>query len=88
MVARERAGHQRRQAPAPFGEAWPLASWPEVPTTFLPAAADHFFPADFTRRIVAERLGCEPDEMPGDHCPTLGHPKELADRLEAYRMGL
>ncbi|MEV7357146.1 hypothetical protein [Kitasatospora sp. NPDC091276] len=23
--------------------------------------------------------------IPGDHCPTLGHPAELADHLEAYR---
>ena len=34
------------------------------------------------------RLGFRPDEMRGDHCPMLGHPKELAERLEAYRTGL
>jgi hypothetical protein len=24
--------------------------------------------------------------MDGDHCPMLGHPRELADRLDAYRL--
>ncbi|MEU6426123.1 alpha/beta hydrolase [Microbispora sp. NPDC046973] len=82
------ARHQRHQAPTPFGKPWPLASWPDVPTRFLLAADDRFFPAEFMRGIVTDRLGFQPDEMPGDHCPMLGHPKELADRLEAYRTGL
>jgi hypothetical protein len=34
---------------------------------------------------VRERLGIVPDEMDGGHCPFLSRPKELADRLEAYR---
>ncbi|MFI9723310.1 alpha/beta hydrolase [Streptomyces sp. NPDC052396] len=44
--------------------------------------------SEFMRRMVAERLGFQPDEMPGDHCPLLGHPEELADGLEAYRAAL
>ncbi|MFF2659035.1 alpha/beta fold hydrolase [Kitasatospora sp. NPDC058032] len=82
------AGHQRRQAPTPFGRPWPAASWPDVPTRFLLSADDRFFPAGFMRRLVVERLGFEPDEMPGDHCPMLGHPEEVAERLEAYRTAL
>ncbi|WP_369184280.1 alpha/beta fold hydrolase [Streptomyces sp. Y1] len=82
------AGHQRVQSAAPFGRPWPLAAWPEVPTRALLARDDRFFPAELMRRVVAERLGFRPDEMPGDHCPMLGHPKELADRLEAYREGV
>ena len=82
------AAHQRSQAPAPFGEQWPLDAWPEVETRFLLAADDRFFPADFVRGTVTDRLGFRPDEMRGDHCPMLGHPKELAERLEAYRTGL
>ncbi|MFE4415281.1 alpha/beta fold hydrolase [Streptomyces sp. NPDC093064] len=85
LAAEFMAEHQRNQAPAPFGEPWPLAAWPKVPTRFLVSSDDRFFPAEFMRRMVAERLGFQPDEMPGDHCPMLGHPKELADRLEAYR---
>ncbi|MFF3751476.1 alpha/beta fold hydrolase [Streptomyces sp. NPDC002018] len=82
------AEHQRNQAPTPFGEPWPLDAWPDVPTRFLMSSDDRFFPPEFMRGMVAERLGLRPDEMPGDHCPMLGHPKELADRLEAYRADL
>ncbi|MGW3232395.1 alpha/beta fold hydrolase [Kitasatospora sp. NPDC001095] len=80
--------HQRRQSPKPFGTPWPLAAWPDVPTRFLLATGDRFFPPAFLRRHVEERLGFRPDEMPGDHLPMLGHPEELADRLEAYRAAL
>ncbi|MEV7188137.1 alpha/beta hydrolase [Kitasatospora sp. NPDC093102] len=82
------AEHQRQQSPAPFGTPWPAAAWPQVPTRFLMSSGDRFFPAAFLRRHVEERLGFRPDEMPGDHCPMLGHPKELAERLEAYRAAL
>ncbi|MFJ7910994.1 alpha/beta fold hydrolase [Kitasatospora sp. NPDC096204] len=80
--------HQRRQSTTPFGTPWPLAAWPDVPTRFLLATGDRFFPPAFLRRHVEERLGFRPDEMPGDHLPMLGHPEELADRLEAYRAAL
>ncbi|WBP86076.1 alpha/beta hydrolase [Kitasatospora cathayae] len=82
------ANHQRGQAGTPFGTAWPLPAWPNVPTRALLSSGDRFFPAEFMRRVIIERLGFEPDEMPGDHMPMLGHPKELAERLEAYRTAL
>ncbi|MEU3188348.1 alpha/beta hydrolase [Streptomyces sp. NPDC006923] len=88
VAAEFMAEHQRHQAPTPFGEPWPLDAWPDVPTTFLLSSGDRFFPPEFMRKMVAERLGFQPDEMPGDHCPMLGRPEELADRLEAYRAGL
>lgn len=88
LAAEFLAGHQRTQMPTPFGKPWPLDAWPEVPTRFLLSSGDRFFPAGFMRKVVADRLGIRPDEMPGDHCPMLGHPKELAERLEAYRAGL
>ena len=37
---------------------------------------------------LRDRLHLEPDVMPGDHCPMLGHPTELADRLVAYHRSL
>ncbi|MFI2611655.1 alpha/beta fold hydrolase [Kitasatospora sp. NPDC018619] len=82
------AEHQRRQSAAPFGAPWPLAAWPQVPTRYLLATGDRFLPPAFLRRHVEERLGFRPDEMPGDHLPMLGHPAELAERLEAYRTAL
>jgi hypothetical protein len=45
---------------------------------------DRFFPADFQRRVVRERLGIVPDEMDGGHLPALSRPHELAQRLLRY----
>jgi len=86
-LAAEAENRTRAQSATPFMKPWPLAAWPDVPTKFLLSRDDRFFPAEYMRRIVRKRLGITPDEMPGDHCPMLGHPAELADRLEAYRTG-
>ena len=63
---------------------WPLDAWPNVPTKFVLCTEDRFFPPDFFRRLVAERLHITPDEIASGHCPALSHPKELADLLEGY----
>ncbi len=54
------------------------------PTRFLQARGDRFFPVEFQRRVVGERLGIAIDEMSGGHLVALGHPVELADRLVGY----
>jgi pimeloyl-ACP methyl ester carboxylesterase len=76
--------HVKQQSGTPFAAPWPLDGWPEVPTRFLLCLDDRLFPADLQRRVVSERLGFTPDEMPGGHLPALAHPEELADRLLAY----
>jgi pimeloyl-ACP methyl ester carboxylesterase len=86
-VAEESERHLRVQSGTPFEKPWPLAAWPDVPTRFLLCRDDRFFPADFQRRVVRERLGITPDEMDGGHLPALAHPDELVARLEAYRTG-
>ena len=75
----------RVQSGTPLAKPWPLPAWPKVPTRFLLCRDDRFFPAEFMRRVVPERLGITPDEMDGGHLPALSRPQELADRLEAYR---
>jgi pimeloyl-ACP methyl ester carboxylesterase len=77
--------HQVDQSGTPFEKPWPLEAWPNVPTKVLLSRGDHFFPVEFMRRLARERLDIAADEMDGDHCPMLGHPKELAERLETYR---
>ena len=59
-----------------------------MPTRFLQSRDDRFFPVEFQRRVVEERLGITPDEIAGGHLVALSRPKELADRLEAYREGI
>jgi pimeloyl-ACP methyl ester carboxylesterase len=83
-LAAEALGRGRNQSGTPLQEPWPLEAWPDVRTRYLLCRDDRFFPAEWTRRMVRERLGITPDEIDGGHTPALSHPKELADRLEAY----
>lgn len=84
-LAREALSRGRDQAEAPGLEPWPLDAWPEVPTRYLLCGDDRLFPAEWMRGVVRERLGITPDEIGGGHCPALSRPRELAERLEAYR---
>jgi hypothetical protein len=84
-VAAESVAHVRAQSDTPFRKPWPLTAWPDVPTRFLLCRDDRFFPADFQRRVVPERLGIVPDEMGGGHLPALARPDELVGWLERYR---
>jgi pimeloyl-ACP methyl ester carboxylesterase len=75
----------RAQSDTPGREPWPLEHWPDVPTRFLLCRDDRLLPPDFVRRVVRERLGIVPDEIDGGHCVALSRPRELAERLDAYR---
>jgi pimeloyl-ACP methyl ester carboxylesterase len=79
-MRRERAHPSTAAMAAP----WPLDAWPDVPTRFVLCGQDRFFPPDFFRRLVPERLGIAPDEIAGSHCVALSRPKEVADVLEGY----
>ena len=88
VVAEAYARGERHQSGTPMDKPWPLAAWPDVPTRFLLCRDDRFFPAEFLRRVVRDRLGVTPDEMAGGHLPALAHPDELVERLEAYRTAM
>ncbi|MGY1728043.1 alpha/beta fold hydrolase [Geodermatophilus sp. SYSU D01062] len=77
------AEHAGGQSGTPFGEPWPLAAWPDVPTRVLAGAEDRFFPVALQRRVASERLGLEIVEVPGGHLCALSRPGELADALDA-----
>ncbi|HUP99988.1 MAG TPA: alpha/beta hydrolase [Aeromicrobium sp.] len=76
--------HVKEQSDTPFQTPWPLPAWPDVPTRFVLATKDRFFPPDFQRRVVRERLGIEPDEIDAGHLPALAKPRELAELLLRY----
>ncbi|HEX6583486.1 MAG TPA: alpha/beta hydrolase [Thermoleophilaceae bacterium] len=84
-LAAEAVSRARAQADTPGLEPWPLVAWPDVPTKYLLCRDDRMFPAEWMRGVVRERLGIVPDEIDGGHCPALSRPKELSERLEAYR---
>jgi pimeloyl-ACP methyl ester carboxylesterase len=83
-LARASLAKSRDQAGTPMGEPWPLEAWPDVPTRFLIFSDDRWHPAEWMRGVVRDRLGIEPDEMPGSHGAYLSRPEELADRLDGY----
>jgi pimeloyl-ACP methyl ester carboxylesterase len=66
-----------------FAQPWPLERWPDVPTRFLQGRDDRFFPLDFQRRVVRDRLGpgVEIEELPGGHLLALSRPEELVAAL-------
>jgi pimeloyl-ACP methyl ester carboxylesterase len=70
-----------RQSDTPFGQTWPLDGWPDVPTRVVAGSDDRFFPLEFQRRVVRERLGLDVDVLPGGHLMALSRPRELADHL-------
>lgn len=73
-----------RQSDTPFGQPWPLTGWPNVPTRVVAGSDDRFFPLEFQRRLVRDRLGLDVDALPGGHLMALSRPRELAEQLLSY----
>lgn len=76
------------QSGRPFADPWPLATWPDVPTRALIGTHDRFLPAELQRRVIRERLGLTPDEIPTGHLPALAAPDAVVAHLETYRTTL
>ena len=87
-LAAEALKRGRPQSEARMHEPSPLKTWPDVPTRVLLCRDDRLFLPSFLRRVAEERLGITPDEIDGGHTPALSRPKELAERLEAYRVSI
>jgi pimeloyl-ACP methyl ester carboxylesterase len=83
-LAEEALSKERSESTTAYNDPWPLDAWPAVPTRFVLCTEDRFFPPDFMRRVVAERLGIVPDEIASGHTVALSHPAELADLLAGY----
>jgi pimeloyl-ACP methyl ester carboxylesterase len=60
-------------------ETTPLLEWPRVPCTYVLCTGDRSMPPQWARRVVPERLGVAPVELPGGHAPYLSRPAQLAD---------
>jgi pimeloyl-ACP methyl ester carboxylesterase len=80
-LADQARSRSRDQADTPGDSPWPLSAWPDVPTRFILCTEDRFFPPDFMRRVVADRLGITPVEIASGHCVALSRPAELAGLL-------
>lgn len=71
----------RPQAATPSNEICPLGSLEVAPSRYVICADDRMMFGERSRRVAAERLGVEPIELPGGHCPMLSRPGELARLL-------
>jgi pimeloyl-ACP methyl ester carboxylesterase len=80
-VAAEGETHQRSEANAVFESVCNFAEWPRIPTRILTGEGDRFFPVGFQRRVAHERLGLEPDVVPGGHLLALANPDGVANYL-------
>ncbi|MFI7586225.1 alpha/beta fold hydrolase [Spongisporangium articulatum] len=61
--------------------AAPFPGWPDLPVRVVSAADDRFFPRAFQARVARERLGVEPDVVPGGHLAALSRPSEVTSAL-------
>ena len=62
-------------------EVTPLRAWPDVPRSYILGREDRTATPAWARRVTSERLGIEPIEIPGGHCPMLSRPRRLAEAL-------
>jgi pimeloyl-ACP methyl ester carboxylesterase len=62
-------------------EVTPLQTWPTVPRSYILCRDDRTATPAWAGRAARERLGIEPIEIPGGHCPMLSRPGALAEAL-------
>jgi pimeloyl-ACP methyl ester carboxylesterase len=61
---------------------YPLRRLPTTPRAAIAALDDAAVTIEFSRAVTRPRLGVDLVEIPGDHSPFLGRPRELADLLD------
>jgi pimeloyl-ACP methyl ester carboxylesterase len=78
------AGHDVPQSGGPFGDVCAFDRWPDIPVHVIAGRDDRFFPVELQQRVARERLGVEPDVVPGGHLAALSRPAELAAAIAGY----
>jgi pimeloyl-ACP methyl ester carboxylesterase len=77
-------GQEVPQSGGPFGDICTFDGWPDVPVHVIAGRDDRFFPVELQQRVARERLGVEPDVVPGGHLAALSRPAELSAALARY----
>jgi pimeloyl-ACP methyl ester carboxylesterase len=65
------------EADIAFGQPCEIEAWPDVPTTAVVGRDDRFFPLEFQRKVLRERVGVFPIVIPGGHLLALANPNDL-----------
>jgi pimeloyl-ACP methyl ester carboxylesterase len=74
----------RGQARAAPREPFPDGPLPDVHSAYVLCREDRMFSPDWMRSAARDRLGTEPVEIAGGHCPMLSRPDELAELLVRF----
>jgi pimeloyl-ACP methyl ester carboxylesterase len=72
---------ERPESGRAFGDTWPLAAWPDLPTRVIAGRHDRLFPLPFMQAVSRDRVGVEPEIVDSGHLPALSVPGALAERL-------
>ena len=83
-LADEALLHERDQQGIWLSEPWPGHLPLPIPTGAILCLDDNFFPADFMRRQVRDRLGIDPIEIPGGHYAAISEPVAVATALNDF----
>lgn len=87
-LAREAVAHERHQRGSWMSRPWPGEAQPNIPTAAILCRDDAFFPPEFMRRQVRDRLGVEPIEIAGGHYAALSNPGGVARSLIDFAAAL
>jgi pimeloyl-ACP methyl ester carboxylesterase len=80
----ERDPQPREPADTIWNQPCDIEHWPDVTTRVVVGRDDRLFPLEFQRRVAIERLGMQPEVVPGGHLLAKSRAAELADQLEEY----
>ena len=64
-----------------FGQRCDIERWPDVATSAVIGRDDRFFPVEFQRRLLRQRVGVDPMVVPGGHLLALANPDALFQAL-------
>jgi pimeloyl-ACP methyl ester carboxylesterase len=81
-LRRVMAGHDVPQSGGPFGDVCAFGRWPDMPLHVIAGRDDRFFPVELQQRVARDRLGVEPEVVPGGHLAALSRPAELAAAVD------
>ena len=81
-IVAEGERHQRSEAEVAFESVCDFTAWPAIGTRVLAGAHDRFFPVSLQRRVARDRLGIEPDVIPGGHLLPLVQPRLVTEYLQ------
>ena len=81
-VQRRAIARFRPQATAPFSVYAPIPRYPDVPMHAIVTSEDHILRREPYRALIRRRIGVEPVELPGGHCPFISRPRALAEVID------